>query len=58
MERCRAMAQASSSVSFQQLWMTVADSYRCFYNNEVRALTDAGDRWQRVERDAQSRLTN
>ena len=52
------MAQASSSVSFQQLWMTVADSYRCFYNNEVRALTDAGDRWQRVERDAQSRLTN
>ena len=50
-ERCRAMARESSSSGYQQLWTTVADSYRCLHDNEVRAETDVRDRAQRMARD-------
>ena len=35
-ERCCAMARAASSSGYQQLWTTVADSYRCLHDNEMR----------------------
>ena len=35
-ERCRAMARAAPSSGYQQLWKTVADSYRCLHDNELR----------------------
>ena len=51
-ERCRAMARAAPSFEYQQLWTTVADSYRCLHDNEVRAEADASKRAQRIARDA------
>ena len=36
-DRCRALARASTDAQRQQLWTSVADTYRCLYENEVRA---------------------
>ena len=53
-DRCRAMARATPDAGCQQLWTTVADSYRCLYDNEMRTESEARDRAQRIAQDAQS----
>ena len=53
-ERCRNMARGASNAGYQQLWTTVADSYRCLHDNEVRSEANARDRVERLKRDRQA----
>ena len=47
-ERCRMMARAASSSGYQQLWTTVADSYRCLHEHEVRTEMEGRERAERA----------
>jgi hypothetical protein len=49
-KRCRIMARAASSSGYQQLWTTVAESYRCLYDNEMRTQTDRSESAQGIGR--------